>query len=180
MKKHVVALDSRALAQLMMTSMFLLGLVFLAGAVVGFAVHPDVASGVSAPVGAPTSSAVTTAVQESVAEEPAAPVRPVRVAVLSEPAVEETEDRVPVEELEYAVQLGVFRVESNVLALTADLRRRGYDPLVVAMRNRSGQWLRRVHLSVFGRRESAAMAARSFREKEGLDAIVVPYTKGTP
>ncbi len=46
------------------------------------------------------------------------------------------------------------------------------------MRNRSGQWLQRVHVSVFARQESAAMAARSFQEKEGQDAIVVRYTEG--
>lgn len=48
MKKHVVALDAAALAQLMAASIFLLGLVFLAGAVVGFATHPDGDAGVPA------------------------------------------------------------------------------------------------------------------------------------
>ncbi len=61
MKKHVVALDAAALAQLMAASIFLLGLVFLVGAVVGFAVHPDGDAGVSAPVSATTSSAAVAA-----------------------------------------------------------------------------------------------------------------------
>lgn len=176
MTRHVVTLDSRALAQLIMASMFLLGLVFLAGAVVGFAMHPDVDSGVSAPVGAPTSSPAATTTQESVAEEPAPTAR---MAAMSEPAAEEPGDNGPFEEMEYAVQVGVFRVEANVVAFTADLRRRGYDPVVVGIRSRSGQGLQRVHVSVFGRRESAVVAARSFREQEGLDAIVVPCTEGT-
>ena len=204
MKKHVVALDTAALVQLMVASIFLLGLVFLVGAVVGFAVHPDGDAGASAPVSAETSSLAVVTAQECIAAEPAPPAR---LAGPSEPAAEEPGDRGSIENVaavdlvvredraratgveedrpagsgaEYAVQVGVFGVEANVVAFTANLRRRGYDPLVVAMRNRSGQWLQRVHLSVFGRRESAVVAARSFREKEGMDAIVVPYTEGTP
>ena len=209
MKKHVVALDSSALAQLMAASIFLLGHVFLVGAVVGFAVYPDRDAGVSAAVIAETSSLAVVTEQECLVTELDAkeagdrgPVENVvaiewegrprdamvdvdgaRVAVVQNDRTQVAGvegDRPAASGAEYAVQVGVFGVEANVTALTADLRRRGYDPLVVAMRNRSGQWLQRVHVSVFGRRESAVMAARSFREKEGMGAIVVRYTEGTP
>lgn len=73
----------------------------------------------------------------------------------------------------YAVQVGVFGVEENAERLAERLRHQGYDPLVTALRNRSGQWLQRVHLSVYGSEASAREAARSFTEREGIPAVVV-------
>lgn len=78
----------------------------------------------------------------------------------------------------FAVQLGVFGVESNADRFARGLRGRGYDPLVVAARNRSGQWMKRVHLSVFDSEESALAAAETFITREGLPAVVVMYDEG--
>ncbi len=75
----------------------------------------------------------------------------------------------------YAVQVGVFGVSRNADRLAARLRNRGYDPLITAMRNRSGHWLRRVALSLYSTQDEAQDAAASFRAREGLPAVVVVY-----
>ena len=67
MKKHVVALEAAALVQLMVASVFLLGLLFFAGAVVGFAAHPDGNVEVSGPVDTETSSPAVVTAAECVA-----------------------------------------------------------------------------------------------------------------
>lgn len=78
----------------------------------------------------------------------------------------------------YAVQLGVFGVETNADRFATSLRGRGYDPLVVAARNRSGQWMKRVHLGVFDTEASALAAAETFNSREGLPAVVVTFDEG--
>jgi len=74
----------------------------------------------------------------------------------------------------YAVQVGAFRVKGNADALASTLRQRGYDPLVVRARTRSGQWLEHVHLSVHAGERVALEAAESFSARERLPAVVVP------
>ncbi len=73
----------------------------------------------------------------------------------------------------WTVQLGVFGVESNADRMAARLRARGYDPLVTAVRNRSGGWLRRVHLDLYRTEAAALAAARRFRGAEGMPAVAV-------
>jgi len=74
----------------------------------------------------------------------------------------------------YAVQIGAFGVRENAESLAQDLRRRGYDPLIVAVRSRSGDWLNHVHLSLHEDEASARAMARRFSEQETLSALVVP------
>jgi cell division septation protein DedD len=73
----------------------------------------------------------------------------------------------------FAVQVGAFGVRQNAEALAEDLRRRGYDPLIVSVRSRSGDWLSHVHLSLHSDEASARALARSFTEAERLSALVV-------
>ena len=75
----------------------------------------------------------------------------------------------------YAVQVGVFGVDTNADRMVDQLRRRGYDPLVTAVRNRSGQWMKRVSLSVYDSEDLARMAAETFTHREGLPAVVVAH-----
>ena len=67
MKKHVVALEAAALVQLMVASIFLLGLLFFAGAVVGFAAHPDGNVGASGPADTEMSPPAVVTAEECVA-----------------------------------------------------------------------------------------------------------------
>ena len=78
----------------------------------------------------------------------------------------------------YVVQVGVFGVERNAERMVVRLRARGYDPLVTAVRNRSGQWLQRVQLSAYGTEGDAVAAAESFTDREGLPAVVVTMAEG--
>lgn len=74
----------------------------------------------------------------------------------------------------YAVQVGAFGVRGNADALAADLRARGYEPLIVAAQNRHGDWLEHVHLSIHPDEASAQAVAENFARSERLTAVVVP------
>lgn len=73
----------------------------------------------------------------------------------------------------WTVQVGVFGVERNADRMAARLRSRGYDPLVTAVRNRSGDWLRRVHFELHRTEAEALAAARRFAGAEGMPAVAV-------
>ena len=142
----------------------------------------------AAPSPAETPSATRTATQpvspmpnQSTAQPTSQPttqaVTPPLTQPLTPPVVSPTLDAAPATG-RYAVQLGVFGVETNADRFATSLRGRGYDPLVVAARNRSGQWMKRVHLAVFDTEASALAAAESFNLREGLPAVVVTFEEG--
>jgi cell division septation protein DedD len=202
MNNQVVVLDRIGLIKLGggVTALLVLG--FVAGAVVGFGAHLDTVGAAASPLTEstpavspltePTRVVSTVATDERCVEDGVAATDPVRtqsmalaVPVSSETSVSRTDateapavskradEPAHARHPEYAVQVGVFGVDANAEALATKLRGRGYDPLVIAMRNRSGRWLKRVHLSVFENEASAVLAARAFRDREGLPAIVV-------
>jgi cell division septation protein DedD len=74
----------------------------------------------------------------------------------------------------YAVQVGAFGVRENAHALASDLRARGYEPLIITARNRRGDWLEHVHLSIHADEASARAMAEDFARMERLNAVVVP------
>lgn len=126
------------------------------------------AVGMAAAKGADSTHAGASGHADSTSARVGAPARP---RVLAAPAPVRHRAAGP----RYAVQVGVFGVPRNAARLAAHLKRRGYDPLVTAMRNRSGHWLRRVDLSVFETQDEAQDSAASFRTREGLPAVVVVY-----
>jgi DedD protein len=107
-----------------------------------------------------TATTATTATAESPAATTSSPGEPASAVA-------------PETRTKYAVQLGVFGVAGNAERLASRVRARGYDPIITAMRNRSGQWLKRVNLSVYTDEDEATAAARTFRTREGLPAVVV-------
>ncbi|MGY8799724.1 MAG: SPOR domain-containing protein [Longimicrobiales bacterium] len=204
-----VVLDKTGLIQLSVGMVALLGLGFVAGAVVGYGVHVDpqlrsAADGVSiamdlqdAPACLPADPVNT---QLAAADAPTDEAAPTAESMLSDRAtvamndalmrrrtlaaaasdLSQTAEMPSAIGLEgarkgYAVQLGAFGVEENADRFAGSLRGRGYDPLVVAARNRSGQWIKRVHLQVFESEASALLAAESFSTHEGIPAVVVPF-----
>lgn len=74
----------------------------------------------------------------------------------------------------FAVQVGAFGVRANADALAADLRARGYEPLIIAAQTRSGDWLEHVHLSIHADETAARAVAEAFVRSEQLTAVVVP------
>ncbi len=200
MSARRVVLDRTGLIQLGGGVALLLALGFATGAVVGFAAR----GGAAAPVPAGARPAAVTVHQTSSAQPcvPAASAPAVSVADTLHPAAAPSttlratapgrtrggaaspaavSERAAIARRSvqarhrYAVQVGVFAVPDNAHRLAHHLRARGYDPLVVAMRNRSGHWMRWVDLSVFRTRDQARVAAASFRAHERLPAVVVVY-----
>ncbi len=92
----------------------------------------------------------------------------------SEEAATAADDPFPIPHGRYAVQVGAFGVRENAHALASDLRARGYEPLIVTARNRRGDWLEHVHLSIHADEASARAMAEDFARIERLNAVVVP------
>lgn len=90
------------------------------------------------------------------------------------------EPEVPAAERRWTMQVGAFSVEHNAHALASDLKARGYDPLIVAARTRSGQWLQHVRLDVSGDERSAVAQAREFERLESMQVILVAMDSGAP
>ena len=97
-----------------------------------------------------------------------------------EPEVPAAEPEVPAAERRWTMQVGAFSVEHNAHALASDLKARGYDPLIVAARTRSGQWLQHVRLDVSGDERSAVAKAREFERLESMQVILVAMDSGAP
>jgi cell division septation protein DedD len=74
---------------------------------------------------------------------------------------------------QFVVQIGAFSVPENARGLARRMERRGYDPVIVQARNRSGAWLDLVRLSFRGPARLAVVHAEEFTRAEGLPAIVV-------
>lgn len=175
-----VVLDRAGLIQLAGGTTLLLALCFTAGAVVGFGVR-----GGGGPSTAPSSVAeVASSVTKASDLEPCVPAEPLPLRIADAGAAASTAPALsatptagtPSPRAErYAVQLGVFGVDANADRLAARLRRRGYDPLVAAMRNRSGQWMKRVSLAVYDSEQEAELAASAFQDREGMPAVVVAF-----
>jgi cell division septation protein DedD len=73
----------------------------------------------------------------------------------------------------WLVQVGAFSSDENAHALASRLEQKGYDPLIVAARSRTGEWLQHVRLD-FEADEAAVVArAREFEQREGLPVVVV-------
>ncbi len=199
-QKKEVVLDRAGVVRLWVGVVVLVAIGFTTGAVVGFGLHPEAAALVEARPAVPASRTAT----RVASAEPCVPAdsgRAVGMAAAKTPdstrtgapehvdsadarvdppsrprtVVAEAPTHRPASGPRYAVQVGVFGVPANAKRLAARLRSRGYDPLVTAMRNRSGHWLRRVDLSVFADQDEAQDSAASFRVREGLPAVVVAY-----
>lgn len=198
-----VVLDRAGLIQLAGGMFLLLTFGFTAGAVVGFGVRGGGSTPAPAASTGGAGPAVTsTAATERCEPAQPLPMREADAGIAAPPGAEEPEVapfRAPVTAVaqaapepevaeppaadasiddvreKYAVQLGVFGVEANAKRLASDLRRRGYDPLVAATRNRSGQWLKRVSLAVYDSEAEAELAAQAFKQREGLPAVVVAF-----
>lgn len=184
-----MVLDRASLLQLGGGIVALMVVGFTAGAVTGFGLHARSLAEGTAPVPAEApapEAAPTAAVQASTTQS-------VPVCEPAEPAILRTADvwegpgpadpvgpAAPAREAtrRYVVQVGVFGVERNAERMVVQLRARGYDPLVTAVRNRSGQWLQRVQLSAYGTEGDAVAAAESFTDREGLPAVVVTMAEG--
>lgn len=182
-----VVLDSSGLAQLAAGIVCLSVVVFLAGATLGFALQPtDVYAEMELP---PSSGEVRSVIavdgevesvlSGEVADESTREDGSTITAMLSETQLQ---DRSPApfegsfqveRNVRFAVQVGAFGVEANADRMLQRLRGKGYDPLVTAVRNRSGQWMSRVNLSVYESEAAAVAAAESFSSTEGAPAVVV-------
>lgn len=203
-----MVLDRASLLQLGGGIVALMVVGFTAGAVTGFGLHarslaegpPAVPAEAPAPEAAPAPAVQASTTQSVPVCEPAEPAI-LRTADVWEgpgpadpvgPAAPGVRDRTveqglpgpdaapPAREAtpRYVVQVGVFGVERNAERMVVQLRARGYDPLVTAVRNRSGQWLQRVQLSAYGTEGDAVAAAESFTDREGLPAVVVTMAEG--
>ncbi len=193
--------DGFTLLRLALGGTFFCGLIFLAGAVVGYSLSTPPDEGVSTPevpVVAlavegehcpevpPVSVLLADAPDPAPAPaEPEVPIpspEPVRVAEslttqawVDVPTTRELDPPPPASRnRRYAVQVGAFSVRGNADALAEDLRQRGYEPLVITARSRTGEWLEHVHLSVHPDEAVALAAADTFRSREQLAAVVVP------
>ena len=182
-----VVLDSSGLAQLAAGIVCLSVVVFLAGATLGFALQ---ATDVYAEMELSPSSVEDRSViavdrdgesvlSREVLGESTSEDGSTTTAMLSETQLQEL-SQAPVEEsfqvernVRFAVQVGAFGVEANADRMLQRLRGKGYDPLVTAVRNRSGQWMSRVNLSVYESEAVAVAAAESFSSMEGAPAVVV-------
>ena len=182
-----VVLDSSGLAQLAAGIVCLSVVVFLAGATLGFALQP---TDVYAEMELPPSSGedrsviavdgeVESVLSGEVADESTREDGSTITAMLSETQLQDRspapfEESFQVERnVRFAVQVGAFGVEANADRMLQRLRGKGYDPLVTAVRNRSGQWMSRVNLSVYDSEAVAVAAAESFSSTEGAPAVVV-------
>lgn len=182
-----VVLDSSGLAQLAAGIVCLSVVVFLAGATLGFALQPtDVYAEMELP---PSSGEVRSVIavdgevesvlSGEVADESTREDGSTITAMLSETQLQDRspapfEESFQVERnVRFAVQVGAFGVEANADRMLQRLRGKGYDPLVTAVRNRSGQWMSRVNLSVYESEAAAVAAAESFSSTEGAPAVVV-------
>lgn len=106
-----------------------------------------------------------------------AAVAAVEPGASAEPGVSAVEPEASAER-RWTLQVGAFSVEYNAHALASDLRARGYDPLIVAARTRSGQWLQHVRLDVSGDERSAVAQAREFERLESMQVILVAMDSG--
>ncbi len=182
-----VVLDSSGLAQLAAGIVCLSVVVFLAGATLGFALQP---TDVYAEMELPPSSVedrsviavdgeVESVLSGELADESTREDGSTITAMLSETQLQDRspapfEESFQVERnVRFAVQVGAFGVEANADRMLQRLRGKGYDPLVTAVRNRSGQWMSRVNLSVYESEAVAVAAAESFSSTEGAPAVVV-------
>lgn len=193
MNDDKVVLDRGGLLRLGGGVSLLLVLVFTAGTVVGFALGGGTAGVPAGGISAPAGLSVASTGPILPPPRPAPEVEPdpsgPRPSAGDAPGAEATEvvaeaaprfvDRSdPAADAGYAVQVGVFGVEANAERLVAQLRSRGYDPLVTALRNRSGHWMQRVQLSTYPTERAASAAADTFRVREGMPAVVVAWGGG--
>ena len=182
-----VVLDSSGLAQLAAGIVCLSVVVFLAGATLGFALQPtDVYAEMELPPSPgedrsviAVDGEVESVLSGEVADESTREDGSTITAMLSETQLQDRspapfEESFQVERnVRFAVQVGAFGVEANADRMLQRLRGKGYDPLVTAVRNRSGQWMSRVNLSVYESEAVAVAAAESFSSTEGAPAVVV-------
>ena len=68
--------------------------------------------------------------------------------------------------------MGAFSVRANALRLRDRLARKGYDPLIVRARNRSGRWLEHVRMPVTDDYADAVALARRLASS-GIESIIV-------
>lgn len=73
----------------------------------------------------------------------------------------------------WMIQVGAFSEDGNAQALASRLESKGYEPLIVAARSRSGAWLQHVRLDFAGDENTAVARAREFEQTEGLTVVVV-------
>ena len=196
MNETRLILNRASMVRVVLGSFFAANLIFLAGAVVGFAVHGELPASArptgaeldAAPVSA-SASPVTPAVAGDGDERGSTPlvVPPPRAnpAPLPEarvasngatdagglrPAPDEA-----VRTTLYVVQFGAFRSGENARSLQADVDGRGYETIIVRARNESGQWLHHVQLAERAKTRSEAMTvAARFASLESLVAAAVP------
>lgn len=195
-KMYEMTLSSGDLTRAGMASATLAILLFMAGAVVGFRSRPEPGT-VSAQAACLCDSGSLGALASDGEAVGAAQPPDAMVAEDSSPTADTTSDgRIPavspspaeragieVARLPdlldrggrpgWAVQVGAFSVRRNAEALANRLRGRGYAPILVRARNRSGRWLEHVRLRSFTKEPPALAEATRFREDERLPAIVV-------
>jgi cell division protein FtsN len=180
-------------------------LCFFSGAATGFSLgtKATVAASAQTPVAVHETQAVqVSSLSTCVEDEPvrlalAVQEEPVDEVQRDEPQIDELQvDEQPVAEVladavavaepgasaerRWTMQVGAFSVEHNAHALASDLKARGYDPLIVAARTRSGQWLQHVRLDVSGDERSAVAKAREFERLESMQVILVAMDSGAP
>lgn len=73
----------------------------------------------------------------------------------------------------WLVQVGAFSSDENAHALASRLEQKGYEPLIVAARGRTGEWLQHVRIDFEADEASVVARAREFEEREGLPVVVV-------
>ena len=120
-------------------------------------------------------SAETPAAEEAPADSGAQPVAEVADQEPSpEPRPEFDLPPLPPPPPAFSLQVGAFLQPDNLERFMADLSDRGYTPRVLEVTSSSGRILSIVRVGGFTNRAEASQAALTFREREGMEALVRP------